>query len=66
MPVWIPVEWWDRWCSFELLTSFSMVRVLLDGAVHMISVTYLSFMALISYLLLHCRKGLSTVVQGIF
>jgi len=60
------VERWDRWCCLELLTSSSVVRVLLDGAVHIISVIYLSVMALISYLLLHSRKGFSTLVQGIF
>lgn len=36
------------------------------SAVHIISVIYFSFMVLVSYLLLHSRKGLSTVVQGIF
>ena len=64
--MWTPVERWDRWCCLELLTSSSVVRVLLDGAVYIISVIYFSFMALISYWLLHSRKGLSTVVQGIF
>ena len=64
--MWTPTERWDRWCPLELLTSSSVVRVLLDGAVHIISVVYLSFMALISYFLLLNRKGLPTVVQGIF
>jgi hypothetical protein len=57
---------WDRWCCLELLTSSLVVRVLLDGAVHIICVIYLLFMDFILYLLLHSRKGLSTVVQGIF
>lgn len=49
------MEWWDRWCCLEELTSFFMVRVNVNVAVHMTAVTCLSFMALILYLLLHMR-----------
>ena len=32
---------WDGWCCLELLTSSLVVRVFLDGAVHIVSVIYI-------------------------